>query len=170
MRFRLSYVAFAGLLVPLSTMGLIAGCGSTTDTGDGGDGGGNDATTDTFVKPDSPPDVVEEPEASCPPPLNLDSGLLATVDAGSFTPCLDCLFTQCGTQINGCNADCQCRQDVLDTVTCVTSGGGTTCVADLAGDNAGLALLGCGEGSCKNACLGGGGDGGTDGATDASGD
>ena len=154
------------LLLPAAGAGLVSACGQTNDTGDSGT---TDAAPDKTTNDVVTQDVVEEPDASCPPPLQLDGGFL--LDAGSFGPCITCLATMCGSQVNACNGDCACRQAVSDTINCFVMSGTPSCVDDLAGNNNGVALLSCAAGHCQATCLGGGGDGGSDASpSDASSD
>jgi hypothetical protein len=79
------------------------------------------------------------------------------------------LKTNCGTEINACNQDCECRQAIVDTVTCVAQGGGfQSCAIGALGNQNAASLFTCAYGHCQSACLGSGGDGGVkDGASDA---
>jgi len=179
MRFRLRPVTVLVFSIPTALMGVLAACGggdtTTTD-------GGSDATVD--VAKDVTPDVnkqdVTVADAGCDAPdlsaLVGDAGL--DVDAGgfNFAPCLTCLEAPadaggCGSQVQSCNADCWCRQGIIDFGTCIAQTQDVTGCgsAALSSGNGNLtALLVCAEQKCLSACTGGGGDGGTsDAAADA---
>lgn len=176
---RLPSVAYLLLVVPVAAMAAIAACGGE-DNGNGD--AGPDATTDVqpdIAKLDTGPDVLD---ASCANDVDLTQYLPSAdasidVDAGglNIAACTGCLKTSCGTDINACNGDCDCRQGVIDLVTCVGGGGDLqSCFLNaLTSGNTDLQnLVGCASSSCLSICLGTGGDGGTtdSGSSDAAND
>ena len=178
MKLRLPSFAFLALLVPVAGIGLLEACGGTDDDKDGG----ADATTDAVpdVAKDVTPDALD---ASCANDVDLTSFLPSAdasfdVEAGiNISACTGCLKSSCGTDINACNADCDCRQTIIDAVTCVTQGGSPSqCfgAALLSGDQTTQTLFTCALGNCGSICIPG--DGGTasdaakDAPTDAPGD
>ena len=179
MRRRIPSIAFAFLTLPLAALATFSACGGDDTKGDGGP----DATTDVapdIAKLDTGPDVTD---ASCANDVDLTAFLPSAdasidVDAGGFNiaECTGCLKGSCGNQINSCNNDCDCRQGVVDAVTCLANGGTISqCFTNaLSSNNQDLInLIGCATGSCVSACIpsdgGTKGDAGTD-AGDASGD
>jgi hypothetical protein len=178
MRKRLPSLAYLLLALPLGGMALVSACGGGDNTtGDAGP----DATTDVgqpdVVKLDAAPDVME---ASCTNDADLTAFLPSAdasidVDAGglNISACTGCLKTSCGTDINACNQDCDCRQGVIDFVTCIAQQTSiTTCATNaLTSGNTNLqALIGCASSNCISACIPG--DGGTqqDASSDGSAD
>lgn len=177
---RLPFIAFLAL-VPFAAIATISACGGDDTKTDGGP----DATTDTtpdVAKLDAGPDVFE---ASCTNDADLTQYLPSAdasidVDAGgvNIASCTGCFKDNCGGQINSCNGDCDCRQGVIDLVTCVGQGTTlSTCIGDaLASGNTNLInLIGCASNKCVATCLPSGGDAGTDAASgdaasDATGD
>jgi hypothetical protein len=174
MQFRRTYIACALVLAPLAGMAILSACGQTSDdtVGDGGP----DGTTDTGQKeaaPEAaPPDASD---ASCANDVDLTQYLPSAdasidVDAGGFdiAACTGCLKSQCGTDINTCNQDCECRQTVIDLVTCIGQGQETfqQCgeTALIEGDNQTQTLLTCALGNCESICIGGADGGAKDGA------
>jgi hypothetical protein len=153
---------------------MFSACGGSDEPTDGG----SDATTDVtqdIAKIESGPDVLD---AGCQNDVDLTQYLPSAdasidVDAGGFdiAACTGCLKSSCGTDINACNNDCDCRQGVVDAVTCVANGGAAqTCfLGALSSNNADLVnLVSCAAGSCQGACLGSGGDAGkSDASADA---
>ena len=169
MRFRLSLVAFAGLLLPVGGMLAVAACGQTSDMTDGGpDGALNHTTADVA------PDVAPMMDAGCVNDADLtklipEGGL--DVDAGGIPlgACVGCFQSKCSGQITACNADCACRQGVVDTITCVEmTGDFQTCgeSAILGGDTQLTALFGCAYSNCISSCQPSG-DASTDAPSDA---
>ncbi len=181
MRFRLRPLTVLVFSIPTALMGVLAACGGgDTTTNDGG----TDATVD--VAKDVTPDVAKDvgvADAGCDAPslstlLPGDAGL--DVDAGGFNfqPCLTCLEAPadaggCGNAVQSCNADCYCRQGIIDFGTCVaqTQDIQTCGLAAIQTGNQNLVtLLGCAQQKCLAICAGGAGDGGVDsGPTDAGG-
>lgn len=166
MRFRLSLVAFASLLFPVSGMLAVEACGQTSDMNDAGPDAAPDHTT-----ADVAPDVAQEAEAGCMNDANLtqlipEGGL--DVDAGGIPlgACVGCFEGKCSSQIMMCNTDCSCRQGVLDTITCVEmTGDFQTCGTNaiLNGDGQLAALFSCAAMNCLSTCQPGGpGDASTD--------
>jgi|ERR1700690_1191931 len=162
MRFKLPAIAFVGLALPLGAMAALSACGSTTDVSDAG----KDATTnDVAMLDQSTNDVAVD--AGCTNDANLTTLIPSAdaaidVDSGAIAlgACIGCLENKCGTDINACNADCACRQGVLDVVTCVAQGTDfQTCGEQaLFGGNANLtALFGCAYQQCLTICTGGDG-------------
>ena len=179
MRFRLRPVTVLVFSIPTALMGVLAACGGDTTTTDGG----SDATVD--VAKDVTPDVNKQDvtvvDAGCDAPdlsaLVGDAGL--DVDAGgfNFAPCLTCLEAPpdaggCGNAVQSCNADCWCRQGIIDFGTCIAQTQdvqGCGLAAVQSGNGNLISLLTCAQQKCLSACTGGGGDGGTaDGSSDAS--
>ena len=185
MRFRLRPVTVLVFSIPTALMGVLAACGGDSATTDGG----SDATVD--VAKDVTPDVnkqdVTVADAGCDAPdlsaLVGDAGV--DVDAGgfAFAPCLSCLEAPadaggCGSQVQSCNADCYCRQGIIDFGTCVAQDPQQVqncALTAIASQNPNIsALLFCAQQQCMSACAGGvdggAGDGGGDsGPTDAGG-
>ena len=175
MRRRLPSIAFVFLALPLGAMAAISACG-------GDDNGTNDAGPDAtmdVVQPDvakieAGPDVLD---AGCANDVDLTQYLPSAdasidVDAGNvdITACTGCLKGSCGTDINACNQDCDCREGVIEFVECIGQGTDiTTCAEDalLSGNTNLQALIGCASSKCISACIPSG-DGGTDAATEAS--
>ena len=177
MRFRLRPLTVLVFSIPTALMGVLAACGGDSATTDGG----ADATID--VAKDVTPDVNKQDvavvDAGCDAPdlsaLLGDAG--TNIDAGGFAfgPCLSCLEAPadaggCGSQVQSCNADCYCRQGIIDFGTCVaqtqdiqTCGLG----AIQTGNQNLITLLGCAQQKCLAICSGAAGDGGT---PDAGGD
>ncbi|HEY2366720.1 MAG TPA: hypothetical protein VGH87_10050 [Polyangiaceae bacterium] len=169
MKLRLPSIAFLALLVPIAAVGALEACGGNEDNGDAGP----DATAD------APPDVAKEAasetgtDASCANDVDLTQYLPSAdasfdVEAGiNLSACTGCLKTSCGTDINTCNTDCDCRQTIIDAITCVTQGGNAeTCfgTALLNGDQTTQDLFTCALGSCGSICIpsdGGASDGGS---------
>ena len=157
MKLRLPSIAFLALLVPVVCVGALEACGGNESDNDAGP----DATADAA------PDVAKEAtadvlDASCANDVDLTSYLPSAdasfdVDAGvNISACTGCLKTSCGTDINACNNDCDCRQSVIDAVTCVTQGGSfQTCggTAILNGDQNVQNLFTCALGSCGSICI-----------------
>jgi hypothetical protein len=157
MKLRLPSIAFLALLAPLAGMAVITACGGDDTKTDGGPDATTDAPAD--VAKDVAPDVLD---ASCANDVDLTSFLPSAdaaidVDAGvNITACTGCLKTSCGTDINTCNADCACRQSIIDAVTCITQGGTfQTCggAAILNGDQNVQNLFQCALGSCGSICI-----------------
>ena len=158
-------------------MGVLEACGGDDNKGDGGP----DATTDAPAEAakEAGPDVLD---ASCANDVDLTQYLPSAdasfdVEAGiNIGACTDCLKSSCGTDINACNADCDCRQTIIDAVTCITQGGSPqTCftTALITGDQTTQDLFSCAIGSCGSVCLpsdAGGGDAAKDAPADAPGD
>lgn len=178
MKLRLPSIAFLALLVPVACMGALEACGGDDTKGDGGPDATTDAPAD--VAKDVAPDVLD---ASCANDVDLTQYLPSAdasidVDAGNvnLAQCTGCLKTSCGTDINSCNADCDCRQTIIDAVTCVTQGGSPqTCfgTALLNGDQTTQNLFSCALGSCGSICIpgdAGGGDAAKDSPSDAPGE
>jgi hypothetical protein len=170
MRFRLPLAAFATLLAPLAamtTMCCVSACGQSDNSMDAS----TDATKD-HTTADVAPDVAPE-GGGC------DAGYLPEggFDAGTFSVCLGCFESMCGSNITACNGDCLCRQGVLDLVSCITMTMDVqNCLLNALGNgNTNLSnLLTCGIGHCQSICQGavdGGSDSGNkDASTDAPGD
>ena len=177
MKLRLPSIAFLALLVPVACIGALEACGGDDTKGDGGP----DATTDAPAEAakEAGPDVLD---ASCANDVDLTSFLPSAdasfdVEAGiNIAACTGCLKSSCGTDINACNADCDCRQSIIDAVTCISQGGSfQTCggTAILNGDQNVQNLFGCALGSCGSICIpsdGGAKDSSSDAPTDAPGD
>ena len=179
MRVRLPSIAFVLLCLPLGSLGLVAACGDDSNPADAGP----DATTEggkDVAKLETGPDVLD---ASCANDVDLTQYLPSAdasidVDAGGvdLVACGACFKTDCSGQINTCNQSCDCRQGVIDFVTCVGSGSQlNTCVSEAlaSGNNDLISLIGCAANNCVAVCLPG--DGGTgsdasDGSTDAADD
>jgi len=161
MRIRLRSVAFIALAFPVAGMAIVSACGGdTTNNNDAGP----DATAD--VAKDVAPDVTKSDasDASCANDVDLTQFLPSAdasidVDAGglgNITQCTGCLKTSCGSDINACNADCACRQSIIDAVTCIGQGGGfQQCggQAILSGDQNVQSLFACALGSCSSICI-----------------
>ena len=179
MRRRIPSIAFVFLTLPLAALASVSACGGDDNKGDGGP----DATTDAppdVAKLEAGPDVVD---AGCANDADLTQYLPSAdasidVDAGlNIAACTGCLKDSCGTQINSCNSDCDCRQGVIDFVTCIAQNqaGLSTCVSDAlgSGNQDLINLVSCAGGKCLSVCLPGDGgtpsDAGSD-AGDASGD
>ena len=181
MRVRLPSIAFAILALPLASLATFSACG--------GDDTGNDAGPDATAEGGKDVALLDTGpvvgDAGCTNDADLTQYLPSAdasidVDAGGFdiSACTGCFKDNCSGQINSCNQDCDCRQGVIDFVTCV--GQGTTlsnCVQDaLTNGNTNLVtLLGCASNKCVATCLPGAADGGsdaaaTDAASDATGD
>ncbi len=158
MKLRLPSIAFLALVVPVAAVGALEACGGNEDNGDAGP----DATSD------APPDVAKEAaaetgvDASCGNDADLTQYLPSAdasfdVDAGlNISACTGCLKTSCGTDINACNTDCDCRQSVIDAVTCVTQGGSfESCGGNaiLNGDQNVQNLFTCALSSCGPICI-----------------
>jgi hypothetical protein len=158
MKLRLPSIAFLALLVPVACIGVLEACGGNEDNKDAGPDATADATND--VAKDVAPDVLD---ASCANDVDLTQYLPSAdasidVDAGAvnLAQCTGCLKTSCGTDINACNADCDCRQTIIDAVTCVTQGGSPqTCFGQalLNGDQTTQNLFSCALGSCGSICI-----------------
>lgn len=137
-------------------MGVLEACGGDDNKGDGGPDATTDAPAD--VAKDVAPDVSD---AGCATDVDLTSFLPSAdasfdVDAGNIniTACTGCLKTNCGTDINACNQDCECRTDIVDAVQCVAQGGTFQACALGALSNTNAAnLFGCALGSCSSACI-----------------
>ena len=157
MKLRLPSIAFVALLAPVAGMAGLEACGGNENTTDGG----ADATTD--AAPDVAPDVASDvKDASCGNDVDLTQYLPSAdasidVDAGvNISACTGCLKTSCGTDINACNTDCDCRQSIIDAVTCITQGGSfQTCggAAILNGDQNVQNLFTCALGNCGSICI-----------------
>ncbi len=176
MRVRLPSIAFAILALPLASLATFSACGGDNS----GTDAGPDATTEggkDVALLDTGPDVFD---AGCTNDADLTQYLPSAdasidVDAGglNIAACTGCFKDNCSGQINSCNQDCDCRQGVIDFVTCVGQGTTlSTCVGNaFTNGNVNLAnLLGCASNKCVATCLPGGGDGGTDAAADAASD
>lgn len=182
MRFRLRPLTVLVFSIPTALMGVLAACGggdnTTTD-------GGSDATVD--VAKDVTPDVQKETgpvDAGCDAPdlsSLLPSGDAAIdVDAGgfNFAPCLSCLQEAtdaggCGNQVQSCNADCWCRQGIIDFGTCVAqtqdiAACGQTAIGS--GNQSLIGLLICAQQKCLAICSGASDGGAGDAASDAASD
>ncbi len=155
MRLRIPLLAFGLLLVPIGAMTLVSACGSTAD--DTLTDAAKDGTTMDVTAADVAPDVAVE--AGCDAPtlngLIPDGGIDADTGGLPLGACFGCFESQCGTQINGCNADCSCRESVVQLVDCVVQTGDfMTCgeSALLGGDTNVQALIGCAYMDCVQAC------------------
>jgi hypothetical protein len=157
MKLRLPSIAFVALLAPLGGIAALEACGGSEDNKDAGP----DATADGVAEAakEAGPDVLD---ASCANDVDLTQYLPSAdasfdVEAGiNIAACTGCLKTSCGTDINSCNADCDCRQTIIDAVTCVTQGGSPqTCfgTALLNGDQTTQNLFTCALGSCSSICI-----------------
>jgi hypothetical protein len=170
MRYRLPSIAFVALLAPIAGMAVVTACGGDSGLNDAGPDATTDATQDVAK------DVVPPNDAGCANDVDLTQYLPSAdasfdVDAGlNITACTGCLKSSCGTDINACNQDCQCRQDIVDVVTCVAQGGSfQSCALSALGNQNVQNLFTCALTSCGSICLPS--DGGTkDGSTDAQGD
>ena len=175
MRVRLPSIAFVLLCLPLGSLGVIAACGGDNNPADAGP----DATTEggkDVAKLETGPNL----DAGCANDVDLTQYLPSAdasidVDAGGvdLVACGACFKSDCSNQINTCNQDCDCRQGVIDFVTCV--GGGSQlnqCVSDAlaSGNNDLISLIGCAANNCVGVCLPSSGDGGSDGSSDAADD
>jgi hypothetical protein len=166
MRARLPFLAFGVLLAPMTAMTLISACGSTTT--DNGDAAKDGTTMDQAA--DVAPDVAVEAGCEAGTLMGLIPEGGTADDSGiALAACFGCFQTNCSTQITACNADCSCREGVVDLVECIIQTADfTTCGENalLGGDTNLQALLGCAYSDCVSACAPG--DGGM--ITDASGD
>jgi len=158
MKLRLPSIAFLALLVPVAAVGVLEACGGEDNNGDGGSDATTDVVAETATK-EAGPDVLD---ASCGNDVDLTQFLPSAdasfdVDAGlNISACTGCLKTSCGTDINACNTDCECRQSIIDAITCVTQGGDfQTCggAAILNGDQNVQNLFGCAIGNCGSICI-----------------
>lgn len=175
MKLRLPSIALVALVLPIAGMAIVTACGGNEDNGDAGPDATSDAVPD--VAKDSAPDVTD---AGCKNDVDLTSYLPSAdasfdVDAGiNISQCTGCLKTSCGTDINACNQDCDCRQDVVDVVTCVANGGAfQTCAIAALGNQNVQNLFSCALGSCSSVCIpadGGAKDAASDAPKDAPGD
>jgi len=174
MRRRLPWVAYVFLCVPVAGMTAVAACGGGEDNPtDGGSDATTDVQPDIAKLPETGPDVLD---AGCANDVDLTQYLPSAdasidVDAGGLdiAVCTGCLKDNCGTDINACNSDCDCRQGVIDLVTCIGGGGdlqGCFLDAVTSSDKNLTNLVACAYGQCLNICVPNG-DGGTDAATDA---
>lgn len=179
MRVRLPSIAFAILALPLASLATFSACGGD----DSGTDAGPDATTDAakdVARLETGPDVLD---AGCTNDADLTQYLPSAdasidVDAGglNIATCTGCFKDNCGGDINACNQDCDCRQGVIDLVTCVGQATTlSTCISNaLASNNSNLqGLVICAINKCAAACLPP--DGGldaavSDAASDATGD
>jgi len=157
MKLRLPSIAFLALLVPVAGIAALEACGGTEDNKDGGADATADAVPD--VAKEAAPDVLD---ASCANDVDLTSYLPSAdasfdVDAGvNIAQCTGCLKSSCGTDINACNQDCDCRQSIIDAVTCITQGGSfQQCggAAILGGDQNVQNLFSCALGNCGSICI-----------------
>ncbi len=159
MRYRLPSIAFVALSLPLAGMAAISACGG--DNNPANDAGPDVTTAD--VAPDVTKDVAAEAtaDASCANDADLTQFLPSAdasvdVDAGglNLTACTGCLKSSCGTDINACNQDCTCRQDIIDAVQCVAQGGSfQLCAGGALSNSNALNLFTCALGSCSAECL-----------------
>ncbi len=156
MRFRLPLLAFAGLLLPIGAMTLVSACGNN------GDNTVVDASNDTTTKDQATADVapdVTAVDAGCDAPglaqVIPDSGIEAGDGGFPIVACLNCFTTQCNSQVNACNADCACREEVVTTVNCfIQTQDLTTCGQNalFSGNSNVTALVGCAFQKCVSIC------------------
>jgi hypothetical protein len=154
MRLRIPLLAFGLLLIPIGAMTLVSACGSTAD--DTLTDAAKDGTT-MDVAPDVAPDVAVEAGCDAPTLTGLipDGGIDADTGGLPLAACFGCFETQCSGQITACNADCSCRQSVVQLVDCVINTGDfMTCgeSALLGGDTTVQALIGCAAMDCIQTC------------------
>ncbi len=179
MRFRLRPLTVLVFSVPTALMGVLAACGGGDTTTDAG----SDATLDV-AKDNAVADVAKDNavvDAGCDAPdlstLLGDGGVPdANVDGGANLTCaLQCAMEPadaggCGTQTAACNADCWCRQDIIDLGICVAQTQdlqGCAFTAISSGNANVINLLSCLQSKCLAKCLGGGDAGGDSGPKDA---
>lgn len=174
-------MAFVLLALPLGAMVFVSACSGD----DSGNDGGADATPDVtrdVQRLDTGPDVLD---AGCATDVDLTQYLPSAdasidVDAGgvNIAACTGCLKTSCGTNINACNQDCDCRTGVVNLVTCIAGGNAlNNCAQEalLSGNQTLQNLVGCAAQNCISACIppdGGmsSGDAAADASADASDD
>lgn len=105
----------------------------------------------------------------------------AAVDAGAdggvnIGACLSCVKAQCQSQIQACNADCVCKDGLLDAIPCIQQNGlSLKCAGSLSTDTAAVDLGKCMLNHCAAACnatkfLDGGLDASNEAAADATSD
>ncbi len=133
--------------------------------------GGDQATpTDASMPKDTSVADTSVPDSSdATPPCAVDADLTqalkfdaAGIDSGGLNlqVCFDCLTTKCKSNIDACNADCDCKTGVVTFAGCVQGGAkiqtcGAQLVLGLSGASQGIAtgLLGCAQGSCASECI-----------------
>lgn len=161
---------------------LFSACGSTASSGTD-DGGTDGAVKETSALDTSVTDVaVSMDSATCDLSADLTNNIpdAALDEAGTKSTglCLACANTPttCKSQIDACNADCECKGVAGDVLVCIAKGGGQGCLVMAAGlsSNAqaiGISLLNCVNQHCSAQCTPQGfTDGGsTDAANDADG-
>ncbi len=122
------------------------------------------SVVDTSIADTSVPDTSDA-TPPCPVQGNLQDLLkfdAAGIDASgvNLSVCFDCLNTNCKSDINKCNADCDCKTGVVNFATCVQGGGkiqtcGAGLVLGLSGNAQAIAtgLLTCAQSSCGAQCV-----------------
>ncbi len=128
-----------------------------------GDRAADDRPMDSQVKPkpdaghdaslDSP--ILDAPVEACAIDASLESLPVpdAALGTSSVGACLDCAKAACNSQIETCNADCACKEALVDVIECV-AGGATflSCAALAATEPNALNLGVCIDESCPVAC------------------
>ena len=178
--------ATSALLTAAAATVIGVGCGgsSSDNSGTPDASNGGDAVVDHFTPPvDAGTDAPKDTGVACAvdADLNTFNPPDASIgDSGATTGgCVTCTRAKCGSELNDCNGDCDCKQALLDFFACIQTGKsliscGQSVSAGLPPDTtATLQALGlCLYGGCKTECnvptLGG--DAGKDGATDAQAD
>ena len=154
---------------------LFSACGSTASNGNddaGSDGAAvkETSTLDTYVA-----DTSSLDSATCDLSADLTKEIpdAALDEAGTKSTglCLACVNTAntCKTQVDNCNANCDCKSIAGNVLTCIAKGGSQIACASMAAGVSseaqaiGYALLGCVQKYCSAECspqgfMDGGGD------------
>lgn len=150
-----------GLAVTVAgSMVAMGGCGGESSTATPSSDASADQTADrgSDAVVDAAPDV-----AACVSDADLNNLNLPDAsinDAGASTSsCVACLKQHCQSEVNACNAICECRAVVVDFLDCVAKGGAiVTCFLQSSGNlpqevaGVGQALGVCLYTSCQKAC------------------
>jgi hypothetical protein len=121
MRIRFFLAALSASAVSIAT--FVVACGGGTDEiAEGPDAGASEAGPD--VVDAGAPDTGKETGAACDTTGDFTNDIPDAALGGVSTVglCTQCLRSNCGTTIDTCNKDCNCRVFVSDVLKCVQKG------------------------------------------------
>ncbi len=163
-------------------VGLVQGCGATeSNTSDAGPDTTEDrakAPVDTGAdtsrsKRDAASDAIEDtPSEACGIDADLETISIpdATIGSSSVGLCLMCAKAGCNSEIEACNADCACKEALVEVLACVSAGTAfITCAEEAASEMNAEELGLCIYSACPVACgiKAATPEGGTDGPSEA---
>lgn len=125
---RVRFVLAALSASALCAAAIVAACGGTTDepaavVEDAGSEAATDAAGDTGAKDTGAPDTGAACDTSGDFTNELPDAALGGVSTVGV--CTQCLKQNCGSTIDQCNKDCNCRAFVTEVLKCMQTGGKT---------------------------------------------